>query len=173
MLISKKLRLFFLPIIMAFIALSMSGCKVYKFTDASVDPNLKSIRIQGLLNTAPYVNPQVNQNLTERLRQKIVNQTRLSQTNSDQAHLDVSGAVTDYSLSTTGISDKREVTNRLTVTVHIIVNNQLKNSKEEFDVSRSFEFAANLSLQQAENQLLDEMVRSLTDDIFNRMFSNW
>jgi hypothetical protein len=40
-------------------------------------------------------------------------------------------------------------------------------------VSRSFDFDANLTLTQAETRLLDEMVRSLTDDMFNRIFSNW
>ena len=47
------------------------------------------------------------------------------------------------------------------------------NETDEFDVSRSFDYSANLSLQQAEGQLLDEVVRSLTDDIFNHIFSNW
>jgi outer membrane lipopolysaccharide assembly protein LptE/RlpB len=173
MLILKKIRFFCLPVLIAFLVLSINSCRVYKFTDASVDPDLKSIRIQPITNQAPYQNPQVNQNLTERLRQKIVNQTRLSQTNRDDAHLDLTGYLSDYSLSTTGISNKQEVTNRLTVSVHIILNNQLKNTKEEFDVSRTFEFEATLSLQQAENRLLEEIVRSLTDDIFNRMFSNW
>jgi hypothetical protein len=54
-----------------------------------------------------------------------------------------------------------------------VVNNQLENKKQEFDISRSFEFSARRSLQEAETQLLDEMVRNLTDDIFNRMFSTW
>jgi outer membrane lipopolysaccharide assembly protein LptE/RlpB len=150
-----------------------TGCGVYKFNDVSVDPKLKTINIRYIENRAPYVNPQLSPNLTERVRQKIVNQTRLSLTNSDNAHLDVTGEIRDYSLSTTGISDKQEVTNRLTVSVHIIVNDQLNNKKQEYDISRNFEFGASLSLQQAENQLLDEMVRNLTDDIFNRMFSNW
>ncbi|ANE53253.1 hypothetical protein SY85_01555 [Flavisolibacter tropicus] len=150
-----------------------TSCGVYKFNDVSVDPNLKTIKINYIENRAPYVNPQLSPNLTERVRQKIVNQTRLSLTNNDNAHLVVTGEIRDYSLSTTGISDKQEVTNRLTVAVHIIVNNQLANTKQEYDISRNFEFSASLSLQQAENQLLDEMVRNLTDDIFNRMFSNW
>ena len=155
------------------IATTTIGCSVYKFTDASVDPRFKSIKIGYIDNRAPYVNPQLSPNLTERVRQKIQNQTRLSLTNSDNAHLDVTGYVSDYSVSTTGISDKQEVTNRLTVAVHIVVNNKLDNKTEEFDVSRNFEFQATLSLQQAESRLLDEMVRNLTDDIFNRMFSNW
>ena len=63
--------------------------------------------------------------------------------------------------------------NRLTVGVHITLMNQLSNTKQEYDVSRSFEFDANVTLQAAERQLLEEMVRNLTDDIFNRVFSNW
>ena len=49
----------------------------------------------------------------------------------------------------------------------------LENKTEEFDVSRSFDYSANLSFNTAEAQLVDEAVRSLTDDIFNRIFSNW
>lgn len=169
MLKSYKIALF----LILFIATAGIGCGVYSFTDATVDPKYKSIKVEYIDNRAPYVNPQLSPNLSERLRQKIQNQTRLSLTNSDNAHLQVTGYVSDYSVSTTGISDKQEVTNRLTVGVHIVVNNKLENKTEEYDVSRSFEFQATLSLQQAENRLLEEMIRSLTDDIFNRMFSNW
>ena len=63
--------------------------------------------------------------------------------------------------------------NRLTVTVHIIFNNTLKNDVKEADVSRSFDFPANQSLNQAENQLLEQIVQNLGDDIFNRIFSDW
>jgi hypothetical protein len=49
----------------------------------------------------------------------------------------------------------------------------LDNKVEEFDVSRSFDYSANLTLQQAEGQLADEVIRTLTDEIFNRIFSNW
>jgi len=40
-------------------------------------------------------------------------------------------------------------------------------------VNRSFEFKGNQSFQQAETGLLDEMIRTLTDEIFNKLFSNW
>ncbi|HYH13889.1 MAG TPA: LPS assembly lipoprotein LptE [Flavisolibacter sp.] len=171
----KLNRLVFLiiPLLILFITFSNTGCGVYSFADVSIPDSIKTVRVNFIENRAPYVNPQLSPNLTERIRQKIVNQTRLNQTNNENAHYDITGWVQDYSLSTTGISDKREVTNRLTVSVHIIVNNQLSNTKQEFDISRNFEFSASLSLQQAENQLQDEMIRNLTDDIFNRVFSNW
>jgi hypothetical protein len=119
------------------------------------------------------VNPQLGPNLTDRLRQKINNQTRLTQINAENAHYDISGEIQDYSVTTSGIANRQETTNRLTVRVKIILNNQLANTKQEFDVSRNFEFAANSSLQAAESRLLDEIIRTLTDDIFNRIFSNW
>ena len=148
----KKIALFLVPLFILFISLTNTGCGVYSFVDVSIPDSIKTIRINFIENRAPYVNPQLSPNLTERVRQKIVNQTRLTQTNNENAHYDVTGWVSDYSLSTTGISDKREVTNRLTVSVHIIVNNQLSNTKQEFDISRNFEFEASLSLQQAENR---------------------
>jgi len=159
--------------LLLFIVIFVSACGVYRFNDTSVNPNLKTIRINIIENRAPYVNPQLSPSLTERLRQRVVNQTKLSQTNADNADLDVTGEIRDYAVTTSGISNQQAETNRLTVTIHIVVNNQLENNKQEFNISRSFEFNASLSLQQAENRLLEEMVKSLTDDIFNRMFSTW
>jgi hypothetical protein len=59
------------------------------------------------------------------------------------------------------------------VTVHVVLKKTLENKELEFDVSRNFDFSANLTLNQAEGQLMDEIIRSITDDIFNQIFSNW
>ena len=150
-----------------------SGCRVYKFNDASVPDSIKTIKINYIENRAPYVNPQLSPRLSDKLRQKIVGQTRLSQTNNDNADWDISGFVREYALSTTAISAQREATNRLTVSIHIVKYDRKQDKTEDIDVSRSFEFSANQSLQQAEAALNDEMIRSLTDDIFNRLFSKW
>lgn len=156
-----------------------TGCGVYSFADVSIPDSIKTVRIHFIENRARLVNPQLSPNLTDRLTQKIVNQTRLTRTNSDNAHYDISGYISDYSVSTSGISssgnnNQRQASiNRLTVGVHIILTNTLNNEVQEFDISRSFDFSASLSLQAAESQLLDEMVRNLTDDVFNRIFSNW
>ena len=177
--ITFSLSYFFL---LLFLLCNLGSCSVYKFTDASVDPKYKTIKINLIENRAPYTNVQLSPTLTDRLRQKIVNQTKLSQTNNDNANLDIKGEIRDYSVTTSGITssgngNQRQASiNRLTVSVHIILTDQLDPAKAtplEFDVSRSFDFSANLSLQAAESQLLDEMVRNLTDDIFNRLFSSW
>ena len=151
------------------------GC--YSFRDVNLDPNVKTVRIQFIENRAPYQNPQVSPNLTDRLKQKIINQTRLTQSNSEKVDWDISGEIRDYSVSTSGISsnDGQSQTsiNRLTVTVHIVLLDNIKTETKEFDVTRQFDFDANQSLQTAEARLLDEMIRNLTDEIFNRLFSDW
>ena len=154
-------------------ALLNSNCRIYKFKDVSIPPDVKTVKVNHIENRARYVNPQLSPRLSDKLRQKIVGQTRLTQTNSNNAHWDISGYVSDYSFSTSAISGQREAVNRLTVSVHIILTDRLLDKTSEYDVSRSFEFSASLSLQQAETQLSDEIVRSLTDEIFNRIFSNW
>ena len=105
------------------------------------------------------MNTQLTPNLTDRIRQKINNQTKIS--------LTTSGVTSADGKSTASI-------NRLSVSVKINLTNQLdEKSSKEVTVSRQFDFPANQSLQQAESTLLDEMVRNLTDEIFNQLFSNW
>jgi hypothetical protein len=159
-------------VITILLAFSNAGC-AYSFSNVSIPDTIKSIKINFIENRAPYVNPQLSASLTDRVKQKIINQTKLTSTNNDNAHWVLDGFISDYSVSTSGISNKESVMNRLTVSVNIILNKNLSNQKEEFLISRSFEFSANSSLQTAESRLLDEMVRTLTDDIFNRLFSNW
>jgi hypothetical protein len=156
-----------------FMAASNSSCNVYKFRDISIPDSIKTVKVNFIENKAPYVNPQLSPRLTDKLRQKIVGQTRLSQTNNDNADWIVGGRITNYAFSTSGISQQQVATNRLTVTVHITLNDQKANKNQEYDVSRNFEYSGNMSLQQAEASLGDEIIRGLTDDIFNRLFSNW
>jgi hypothetical protein len=146
----------------------------YSFKDVSIPPEVKTVRVQYIENRARIVNPQLSQRLTDKLRQKIINQTRLSQTNNDEAHYDVSGQITDYYVTTSGASGGQASTNRLNVTVHLIFKNRLDDKKSfETDLTRTFDFSANQSLTAAEAALTDQVVQNLTDEIFNRIFSNW
>lgn len=150
------------------------SCKIYSFRDVSIDySKIKTIKIGFIENRARIVNPQLSPQLTDKLQQKIVNQTKLIRTNNDDAHYQISGYISDYSVTTTGVSAQQAATNRLTVTVKITLKNTVDNTSNDFDVSRNFDFSANLSLDQAQASLQEEMLRNLTDEIFNRIFSNW
>jgi hypothetical protein len=154
--------------------LVFTGCKVYSFKDAVIPTDVKTVKIGFFENRARYVNPQLAPKLTDKLQVKITSNTKLTRTNNDDAHYIINGTITNYDPSqTVGVSAQQASTNRLTVTVHVIFKKTLDNKVEEFDVTRSFDYSANLTLQQAEGQLAEEVIRTLTDEIFNRIFSNW
>jgi hypothetical protein len=159
----------------------LSSCKVYSFKDVSIPAEVKTIHIGYIENRAPLVNPQLAPQLNDAIRQKINNQaSRLSQLPTTDADYDVSGWVSGYSLTTSGVSNQTASSNRLTVTVHIVFKNHLDPTGKkvapadfETDVSRNFDFSANLSFTDAEAQLIPTIVSNLTDEIFNKLFSNW
>jgi len=153
--------------------MSIYGTCRYSLKDVSIPPDVKTVKVNLFENRARYNNPRLAPGLTDKLRQKIVNQTRLSQTN-NEAHYEVSGQITDYSVSTSGISNQQASSNNLNVSVHIVFVNRLDTKKNfEADITRNFPFSATLSLQQAEASLADQVIQNLTDEIFNRIFSNW
>jgi len=160
--------------IVMIVATLFSSCGIYSFKDAVIPENVKTIKIGFIENKARYVNPQLAPLLTDKIQQKIISQTKLTRTNSDDAHYQIYATITNYDPSqTVGVSERQASTNRLTVTVHVILKKTLDNKEQEFDVSRNFDFSANLSLSQAEAQLMEDIVRNISDDIFNQIFSNW
>lgn len=153
----------------------ITGCSVrYSFRDAVIPADVKTVKVGFVENRASYVNPQLSQKFFDKIQQKIIGGTKLTRTNDDNADYVISSTITRYDATqTVGVSAQQATTNRLTVSLHVILKKNKSNETEEFDVSRSFDYSASLSLQQAEAQLLDEVVRTLSDDIFNRIFSNW
>ena len=152
---------------------SIQGTCRYSLKDVSIPPEIKTVRVFFIENKARYINPQLSPKLSDKLRQKIINQTRLSQTNND-ADYEISGYISDYSVNTSGISQQQVASNNLNVTVHIIFRNRQDEKKNfEADITRNFPFSASKSLTQAEAELNEQMVNNLTDEIFNRIFSNW
>jgi hypothetical protein len=157
-----------------FFTLSFATCKYSTKDTAPIPPEVKTFRVNYFENKARYVNPQITPQITEKLKQKIIGQTRLRQTNNDDAHYDISGYLSNYSVTTTGVSGLNPSTNRLNVTFHIIFKDALDQKKNfESDVTSNYDFSAQLTLPDAEGQLNDQIVKNVTDAIFNKIFSNW
>jgi hypothetical protein len=174
---NKKRFLLFTSYILPFIAVlwiasSTTSCGVYRFKDVSIPDSIKTVKINYIENKARYINPQLSPQLSDKLRQKIVNQTRLTQTNGD-ADWEISGYVSDYSVSTAAISNQTNATDRLNVSVHITLYDKLANKTTEYDVTHSFDYSASQTLEQAQISKNDEIISNMTDEIFNKLFSNW
>ena len=164
--------LFLTALIVVSLQLFISSCGVYRFSDASVPDSIKTVKVNFIENRASYINPQLSPRLTDKVRQKIVAQTRLTQTNNN-ADWEISGAITQYSFTTSAIAGQQSANNRLSVSLQLTVYDRKSEEMRKVDVSRSFEFKGSLTVQAAEASLGDELIRTLADDIFNKVFSNW
>lgn len=161
-------------LLLFFSGLLLSSCKIYKFKDVSIPAEVKTCRISYIENKARFQNPQLSPQMTEKLRQKINNQTRLTLVPGEEADYDIRCEITGYDVTTAGISQQQAATNRLIVTVNVVFRNRLDEKKNfEAPVSRNFDFSANLSLDQAQAQLTSTIIQNMVDEIFNRIFSNW
>lgn len=170
-LIQSNLLCYLLLLLLAI--LPASGCGVYSFTGASVEG--KNINFHTFENRARNIMPTLSATLTDKIRNRILSQTGLSPTNSDEADYDVSGFITGYDVSVTGVQNTQTASlNRLTITISVDFVNR-KNPKSSFkqSFSRFSDFAASQALQNVENQLIDEIGKQLADDIFNKAFVNW
>ena len=156
---------------------ALGACTIkYSAAGASIDPEAKTVLVNFIENRAPQNNPQLSQQVTEKLRQKILSQTRLTQTNDQKADYEFKGRITGYSVSNAAVTDiDKPATARLTITLNITFIKRIGDKKgfANQSFSRSADFNASQSLNAVESRLLEEIVPNLVDDVFNRAFANW
>jgi hypothetical protein len=112
--------------------------------------------------------------LTEKLKQKFINETSLKLTQED-GDFAFSGKITDYKVAPAAVQgNQANAVNRLTVSIEITFESkkdETKNFKEVF--SRNADFDASLSLASEEPRLITEVTAMLVQDVFNKAFINW
>jgi hypothetical protein len=153
-----------------------SGCS-YKFNGASIPVDMKTVTVRFFENNAPLVVPNLSQQFTEDLKERIRTQSRLSITQNDgQAVFE--GRITGYDIKPIAIQDNSAPVagaNRLTITVSVKYTNEL-DPKQSFDESFSafVDFTlAGQSLQSQEQSLIKRVNMQLSENIFNRAFAQW
>ncbi|WP_448099554.1 LPS assembly lipoprotein LptE [Polluticoccus soli] len=167
--------------ILAFIGISAASCGVYSFRNTSIPSNVKTVHVNLFGNKARYINATLAPNLTDAVVQLINNQTKLTLTEDNNADYVLNGEVTGYDVSTSGIgaagssgSQSAASMNRLTVTFHLLwIDNTKEGKKKDFNVSQNFDFSSNLSLSEAENSLKSDILKNVSEAIFNNVFANW
>jgi hypothetical protein len=162
-----------LLILFPILILICTGCGVYSFTGANVEGKTLNMRI--LENRARNVVPTLSPTLTNKIRSRILTQTGLSPVNTDNADYDISGTITTYEVTVSGVQSTQVASqNRLTISINIIYKNKL-NEKNNFNqaFTRFEDYPASTSLQSAESALIEKIGNQLADDIFNKAFVNW
>lgn len=169
MILTNKLHLFKIGVVF----ILLSSCGIYSFTGASIEG--KTVYIHLIENTARNIVPALSPTFTQKLRERIISQSSLSQLNNDNADYDISGKITQYDIAIAATAGADVSTkNRLTIAVSINFKNKL-NEKQNFTqtFTRFADFNATQSIQSIETQLINQISDQLVDDIFNKCFVNW
>jgi len=167
--------------VLALIVFGTTSCGVYSFKNVSIPPEVKTVHVSLFGNKARYINPIIAPNLTTAVVQLVNNQTKLVINEDNNADYVLSGEVTGYDVTTSGIgaggtngSQSAASLNRLAVTFHLVwIDNTKEGKKKDFNVSQNFDFSSNLSLQEAELKLKDDIIKNVSESIFNDVFANW
>ncbi len=161
-------------LVVAAMLVSLSACGVYSFTGASIPPEARTISVAFFPNDAPLVQPTLSQRFTESLQDKFQRQTNLRLVE-DNGDLHFEGSIIGYNTQPTAIAgDDRAALNRLTITVRVRFINEF-DSRTDFErnFSRFYDYAAEISLSQIENEAIDIINEALVEDIFNAAVVNW
>lgn len=161
-------------LVVAAMLVSISACGIYSFTGASIPPEARTISVAFFPNDAPLVQPTLSQRFTESLQDKFQRQTNLRLVE-DNGDLHFEGSIIGYSTQPTAIAgDDRAALNRLTITVRVRFINEFDQRTDfERNFSRFYDYAAEISLSQIENEAIDIINEALVEDIFNAAVVNW
>lgn len=159
-----------------FLLIGLMSCIQIKYSTsgASIPAEAKTFSIQPFENNATLINPQLSQQLTDAMREKIESQTSLKPINGF-GDLDYEGIITNYDVRPVAIQgDDLAAKNRLTITLKMKFTNAF-DTKYEFDksFSRYEDFDGNQDLKQVEDALVPLIIEKLVQDIFNESVVNW
>ena len=161
---------------MLIIAMSVVACSIsYKFNGASIDyTKTKTIQINDFPIRASYVWGPMAPMFNNALKDMFANHTRLTQVKRN-GDMKIEGEITQYSqrnksVSSEGYSAQTELS--ITVNVRFVNNaNHSLDFERQFTASQSYETTR--SLNSVQEELVSQMVKDLTEQIFNATVANW
>lgn len=175
--LSKNNRLRFNIFTYAFIFVSawLVSCKPHvSLSGATIPPEAKTVSVGFFQNNTSLGPPSLSQRFTEKLRDVVSQQTRLTliKQNGD---LQFEGYISDYNVAPVAITSADQAAlNRLTISVKVVYLNKFEAAKNFDQVfTRYAQFPGDRNVSDMEEELVGEIYRQLTEDIFNRAFNDW
>ncbi len=156
--------------------LMVTACSVsYKFNGASIDyTKTKTIQIADFPIRSNYVWGPMANIFNNQLKDQFANHTKLIQVKRN-GDLRIDGEITRYeqrnkAVSSEGYSAQTELS--MTVNVRFTNNvNHAEDFERQFSANASYETTQSLNAVQEE--LVTQMVKDITDQIFNATVANW
>ncbi len=152
-----------------------TGCSInYTFSGASIPEQAKTYSVGFFLNQATFVNPNLSQTFTEYLKEFIARQTRLQQVDRN-GDMQFEGEITQYNIRPMAITqDATAAQTRLTIAINVRFFNGIYPDKDfETEFSGFADFPSTESLQAVEDELINEIINQISQEIFNKAFTDW
>lgn len=154
---------------------TLISCKPHvSLSGASIPVEAKTISVGFFVNNTSLGAPSLSQRFTEKLRDMVSQQTNLALMAKD-GDLQFEGYIADYAVSPVAIQSNDQASlNRLTISVKVVYFNKFEPAKN-FDqtFTRFADYKSTESISAREPELVQEIYRQLTEDVFNRAFNNW
>ena len=160
----------------AVVALAMVSCSVRsKFNGASIDyTKTKTIQIADFPIRSSYVWGPMGPMFNNQLKDMFASHTKLSQVKRN-GDLKIEGEITQYSQRNKSVAaDGRSAQTELSITVNVRFTNNANHSEDferQFTANKSYETTQ--SLASVQEELVTQMVKDLTEQIFNATVANW
>jgi hypothetical protein len=155
-----------------FISLSLIGC--YSFKGISISPNTNTFYVEDFYTKSLEAPGDIEQLFSESLRLKIRNESRLKYTETDP-DIVFSGNISKYRITAVAARDDNSVElNQLTIDIAVsYINN--RDDEDTWDKTFSFfqTFPSDSDVQSIQDQLIEDIFKQLTENIFNEAFTNW
>jgi outer membrane lipopolysaccharide assembly protein LptE/RlpB len=154
----------------------LSSCSVsYKFNGASIDyTKTKTIQISDFPIRSSYVWGPMGPLFNNQLKDVFANHTHLTQVKRN-GDMKIEGEITQYSQRNKAVSSEGySAQTELSMTVNVRFTNNV-NHKDDFErqFTATSSYETTKSLNSVQEQLVTEMVKDLTDQIFNATVANW
>jgi Lipopolysaccharide-assembly len=150
----------------------------YKLTGAIVPGGCVTASVSYFQNQALQVQPLLATKLTEALKDKILSNTSLKIVNG-VGDVNFEGIIENYittqPMAPQAGTDPTGALNRYSITIKVKYSNA-KDQIYDFDFfsfTRFIDYKATLTPEAAEAANMDDLIKQLIDDVFNKAFVNW
>lgn len=163
-------------IVATVVCVLLCSCSVsYKFNGASIDyTKTKTIQIADFPNRSTYIWGPMAPMFNNSLKDLYGSHTKLIQVKNN-GDMKIEGEIIQYSQRNKSVSSEGySAQTELSMTVNVRFTNT-KNHKEDFErqFTATAVYETTLSLNAVQEQLVTEMVKDLTEQIFNATVANW
>lgn len=162
------------PFVLIFLfALTLKGCTIkYGLIDGSIDADTFSVEI--FEEQAANAPSGYGATFTDFLKDFIISRTKLNLKNKS-ADIEIQGSITYFNTSPISVQgDNTAALNRLNITVAVtVINNITEEDSFEANFSQFSDFDASQDLSNVQDALLEDINGKLSQDIINRLTSNW